>query len=46
MENVRNGSGKLVCRIDKSKMIVEIVIKGQTTIIRFFNDGTVTVTNN
>ena len=45
MENVRNGSGKLVCRIDKNKKIVEIVIKGEKTLIIFSDDGTVFINN-
>lgn len=45
MEDVRNGCDKLVCRIDKSERLVEIVIKGCKTTIRFMPDGTVEIKN-
>jgi len=45
MEEVRNSNGKLVCRIDKDKHIVEIVTKGIKTTIRFSEDGMVEITN-
>ena len=45
MEDVRNGCNKLVCRIDKASKIVEIVIKGCKTTIRFKSDGTVEIKN-
>ena len=32
MEDVRNGCDKLVCRIDKSERLVEIVMKGLSLI--------------
>lgn len=45
MEEVRNSAKKLVCRIDKEKKAVEIVIKGRKTQIRFLADGTAEVKN-
>lgn len=45
MEEVRNSSNKLVCQIDKVNRIVEIVIKGCKTTIRFKDDGTVEIKN-
>lgn len=45
MEEVRNSSNKLVCRIDKASRTVEIVIKGCKTTIQFKNDGTVEIKN-
>lgn len=46
MEKVKNAADKLVCKIDKLQKLVEIVHKGYTTIIRFFDDGHVEITNN
>lgn len=45
MEEVRNYCNKLVCRIDKASKIVEIVMKGYKTTIRFKPDGTVEIKN-
>lgn len=45
MEEVRNSNGKLVCQIDKEGKVVEIVIKGCKTTIRFLSDGTVEIIN-
>ena len=45
MEDVRNGCDKLVCRIDKSERLVEIVMKGYKTTICFKSDGTVEIKN-
>lgn len=45
MEEVRNGCNKLVCRIDKAKKVVEIVVKGNKTTICFKADGTVEIKN-
>ena len=45
MEEVRNAANKLVCRIDRKKKIVEIVMKGCKTQIRFSDDGTAEVKN-
>jgi len=45
MQEVRNALDKLVCCIDKENKIVEIVIKGQRTIIQFLSDGTVKIEN-
>lgn len=39
MKDVRNKSGKLVCRLDEENQLVEIVHKGCTTRIRFLPDG-------
>ncbi len=45
MEEVRNAANKLVCRIDKNKKVVEIVMKGCKTQIRFSDNGTTEVKN-
>ena len=45
MEEIRNSSNKLVCRLDKARRVVEIVIKGCKTTIRFLDDGTVEIEN-
>lgn len=45
MEEVRNSLDKLVCRIDKQNKIVEIIIKGCRTTIRFLDDGQVLIRN-
>lgn len=45
MQEVRNAANKLVCRIDKEKKVVEIIIKGCKTQIRFLADGTAEVKN-
>ena len=38
MQEVRNMSGKLVCRVDPKTLTVEIVSKGQKTVIVFVPD--------
>lgn len=45
MQEIRNNSGKLVCRVDKPTKTVEIAVKGSVTTIRFSDDGTIKVTN-
>ena len=45
MQGIRNSKGKLVCRASARRRLVEIVGKGQRTLIRFKPDGTVEVTN-
>ena len=45
MQEVRNGSNRLVCCIDKVNRLVEIVIKGERTIIKFLDDGSVKIQN-
>jgi len=45
MEEVRNGCDKLVCRIDRTEKLVEIVMKGCKTTICFKSDGTVEIKN-
>lgn len=45
MKEIRNSQGKLVCRIDKRSKTVEIILKGCITLIRFSDDGTISVTN-
>ncbi len=45
MQDIKNSSGKLVCRVEASEKIVEIVHKRCKTLIRFKPDGTVTVRN-
>lgn len=44
MREVRNSCGKLLCRVDVKTKIVEIVIKGQKTLIQFL-DNEVIITN-
>lgn len=43
MQDIRNSQGKLVCRADSSKKVVEIAVKGCVTVIRFTDDGRITV---
>ncbi len=45
MKAIRNSHGKLVCRIDEQKKIVEIAVKGCVTTIHFTNDGKMQVLN-
>jgi len=45
MEEVRNAANRLVCQIDKQNKVVEIVIKGYKTTIRFLTDGSVEIIN-
>lgn len=45
MQEIRNGDGKLVCRIDPKQSTVEIVSKGQKTVIAFCPESEVRVTN-
>ena len=45
MQRIKNSAGKLVCCIDPTKKIVEIVHKGRRTIIRFLDNGTYNVNN-
>ncbi len=45
MEEVRNCCDKLVCRIDRTEKLVEIVMKGCKTTICFKSDGTVEIKN-
>ncbi|MGN0782814.1 MAG: hypothetical protein ACI4M0_00435 [Christensenellales bacterium] len=45
MEEIRNSSNKLVCRIDKATRTVEIVIKDCKTTIQFCDDGRTDVRN-
>lgn len=45
MEEVRNCCNKLVCQIDMASRIVEILIKGCKTTIRFNDDGEVEIHN-
>lgn len=45
MRNIKNSTGKLVCRLDENTCSVEIVHKGIKTLIRFKPDGTAEVTN-
>lgn len=45
VEKVKNAADKLVCQIDKQQKLVEIVHKGYTTTIRFFDDGHVEINN-
>lgn len=45
MREIRNSSNKLVCRIDPESLRVEIVTKGQKTVIIFDPGKEVIVTN-
>jgi len=45
MKEVRNSSGKLICRLDEKKTIVEIVYRGCKTQIHFKPNGTVEIIN-
>ena len=45
VQEVRNNSNRLVCCIDKTKRLVEIVIKGERTLIEFLDDGSVKIVN-
>lgn len=39
MTEIRNSCGKLLCRVDCNKKTVEIVIKGQKTLIQFLDNN-------
>ncbi len=45
MHEVRNSLGKLVCMIDEGNCIVEIVMKGCKTTIRFLENDQVIIIN-
>ena len=45
MHEIRNGSGKLVCRVDPKTLTVEIVSKGQKTVVAFCPSSEAKVTN-
>lgn len=45
MQDVRNAVGKLVCRADGKSHRIEIVRKGQLTVVSFGRNGSVRVTN-
>ncbi|MCL1797972.1 MAG: hypothetical protein FWG24_06665 [Eggerthellaceae bacterium] len=45
MFEVRNAEGKLVCRIDPPNLTVEIVMKGQKTVVVFVSDSNPIVIN-
>ena len=45
MQDVRNALGKLVCRADRKLRRVEIVRKGQLTVLTFESNGTMRITN-
>ncbi len=45
MQEIRNADKRLVCRIDTSGKIVEIVVKGCKTQIQFLDGGKVKVEN-
>lgn len=45
MEEVRNSSDKLVCKIDRKAKAIEIAVKGCITLIRFSDDGNVVIKN-
>lgn len=46
MQEIKNSAGKLVCRIDATEKVVEIVHKGITTVIYILDNGTFEVVNN
>lgn len=43
--DVRNDNGKLVCRVYEASKVVEIVIKGCCTCVRFLDNGQVQIQN-
>lgn len=43
MQDVRNALGKLVCRADRKLRRVEIVRKGQLTVLTFESNGTMRI---
>ena len=45
MQDVKNASGKLVCRLDRVKRVVEIAHKGCKTVIRFYDGGRIGIVN-
>lgn len=45
MQDVRDALGKLVCRADRKLRRVEIVRKGQLTVLTFESNGTMRITN-
>lgn len=45
MQDIRNKTDKLVCRVDVANKVVEIVSKGCKTVIYFFDDGNFKVIN-
>lgn len=45
MYEVRNPVGKLVCKVDAKSRALEIVFRGYATIVRFNDDGTISVKN-
>lgn len=45
MQDIKNSKGKLVCRIDASKKIVEILNRGIRTEIHLLDDGSFEVSN-
>ena len=45
MQDVRNALGKRVCRADRKLRRVEIVRKGQLTVLTFESNGTMRITN-
>lgn len=45
MEALKNSGGKMICRVDCTKKVVEIKLKDIVTTIRFLEDGTIEVIN-
>ena len=43
MKDIKNSAGKLVCRVDMSTLLVEIVHKGIVTTVRFLPDNQIEV---
>ncbi|GHV35040.1 hypothetical protein FACS18949_12220 [Clostridia bacterium] len=46
MEDVKDGTGKLVCRADAASKAVEIVRKGQRTLVYLSNENVLKVVHN
>lgn len=45
MKDIKNGNGKLVCKVDEKNRIIEIIHKGHKTILQFLENGTLVVLN-
>ena len=43
MEDIKNSAGKLVCRVDPSTKLVEILHKGIVTTVCFLQDNQIEV---
>lgn len=45
MKKIKNSAKKMVCKADPAKRLVEIKLRGQKTVIRFEEGGTMRVVN-